>query len=142
MSKGPKREEKGLSFPADDKGERSTSVVGRNIIAAAMRGAKTSDCESLASKCASEKKWRFKYQSHYMKMVRLSSASPEAALRVAKAGLEYMHANFEFIDPVTKESTKFRPYMDKNVKANGATFKSGELKGTAPKSDKPLLVPY
>ena len=94
MSAAPKREEKGLSFPADEKGDRSTSVVGRNIIAAALRGAKTDDCEELAKKCEKEKNWRFKYQSHYMKMVKVSARSPAAALGVANAGLDYMHANF------------------------------------------------
>ena len=74
MSKGaPKREERGLSFP-EVNGERSTSIVGKNIIGAAMRGAKTADSEEAATKCEKEKNWRFKYQTHYMKMVKLSAA--------------------------------------------------------------------
>lgn len=142
MSKAPKREEKGLSFPADDKGERSTSVVGKKIIAAAMRGAKTVEGEEAAKKCEKEKSWRFKYSSHYMKMVKVSGASAAAALGVAQAGLDYMHKNFEFIDPETKETTKFGDYMAKNVRPSGATFKTGELQGTGTKGAKPLVVPY
>lgn len=142
MSKGPKREERGLSFPVDAKGERSTSLVGKNIIAAAMRGAHTDDSEEAALKCEKEKVWRFKYSAHYMKMVKLSAMSPEAALGVSQAGLDYMHANFDFIDPVTKESTKFDKYMKQNTGSKGRSFKTGELQGEGPKVAKPLIVPY
>lgn len=142
MSKAPKREEKGLSFPVDSKGERSTSVVGKNIIAAAMRGAKTPEGEEAAAKCEKEKNWRFKYINHYMKMVKVSGASSAAAVGVAEAGLAYMHQNFEFIDPATKATTKFGEYMARNVGPNGATFKTGELQGTGAKGPKPLVVPY
>ena len=142
MSKGPKREERGLSFPVDSKGERSTSLVGKNIIAAALRGAETSDGNAAAIKAEKEKNWRFKYSSHYMKMVKVSAASPEAAVGVARAGLDYMHSNFDFIDPVTKESTKFVDYMSKNVGSKGPTFKTGTLAGSGTKGPKPLVVPY
>jgi hypothetical protein len=142
MSKAPKREERGLSFPVDAKGDRSTSLVGKNIIAAAMRGAKTSDCEEAAVKCEKEKVWRFKYSAHYMKMVKLSAQSPEAALGVAQAGLDYMHSNFDFIDPVSKKSSKFDQYMKDSTGPKGKSFKTGTIAGEGPKEAKPLVVPY
>jgi len=139
---GPKREERGLSFPVDAKGDRSTSVVGKNVIAAAMRGAKTDDAEKLAVKCEKEKSWRFKYSAHYMKMVKLSASSPQAALGVAAAGLDYMHTNFDFIDPETKETTKFGPYMASKATGKDRGFFTGRISGGAKKGPKPLIVPY
>lgn len=142
MSKGAKKEEKGLSFPVTNaaKGERSTTTTGKNIIAAAMRGAGTTEAEELAKKCEKEKNFRFNYQKHYMKMVKLSAQSPSIALQVANAGQDYMHKNFDFIDPTTKECTKFDDHM-KNTKVNG-TFKTHVVKGTGAKGGKPLVVPY
>eukprot|EP00286_Rhodomonas_abbreviata_P024635 CAMPEP_0181296710 /NCGR_PEP_ID=MMETSP1101-20121128/4849_1 /TAXON_ID=46948 /ORGANISM="Rhodomonas abbreviata, Strain Caron Lab Isolate" /LENGTH=560 /DNA_ID=CAMNT_0023401593 /DNA_START=18 /DNA_END=1700 /DNA_ORIENTATION=- len=141
--KGVKKPEKGLSFPiTNDKGDRSTSVVGKNIIAAAMRGAGTPEGEKFAVACEKEKNWRFKYNKHYMNLVRLSAASPDIALKVAGAGADYMHDTFEFVDPNDSTSvTPFSQFMD-NAKSRGS-FQSHTIEGTGgKKGGKPLSVPY
>lgn len=105
-----------------------------------MRGAKSPDGEKFATMCEKEKNWRFKYNKHFMNMVRLSAQSPEDALGVARAGSEYMHDNFDFIDPKSGKSTKFSDYMA-HVGDLGS-YKMGIINGTGAKGGKPLVVNY
>lgn len=134
-----KKVDKGLSFPTDSKGERSTTTAGKNIIAAAIRGSKAPNAEDLASKCEREKNWRFKYNKHFMNMVKVSAHSPEAAIGVAKAGINYMHSNFEFVDPTNPASfVKFSEYMKKNF----TPFSTGTIVGTKTGTKPNLVVPY
>jgi hypothetical protein len=91
-----------------------------------MRGAGPAG-EELAKACEKEKNWRFKYQSHFMKMVKLSAKSPEIALGVATAGANYMHETFEFVEPTTKEVSKFSDYMA--ASKSRPTFQSYTVKG-------------
>jgi hypothetical protein len=76
-----------------------------------------------------------------MNMVKVSALSPEAALGVSKAGIEYMHNNFEFVDP--KDGSvgvmKFSDYMKKTF----TPFNTGVIVGKKAKDTKPMLsVPY
>lgn len=74
-NKKVKPAEKGLSFPiTDESGDRSTSITGKRTIAAAIRGADTPEAIKLADLCENEKNWRFKYQKHFMNLVRVSGA--------------------------------------------------------------------
>lgn len=73
-------------------------------------------------------------------MVKVSAYSPEAALGVAKAGIEYMHNNFDFVDPKdSTSSVKFSEYMKKSF----TPFSTGVIVGNKSKSPKPqLAIPY
>ena len=137
-----KKEEKGLSFPPGAKGDRSTSDAGRRTIAAAIRAAGTPKAEELATKCEKEKNWRFNYHKHFMNLVRMSASSPEAALACARAGADYMHDNFEFIDPSSKQAVKFSEYM-KNAASHGS-FHTHVVQGNdkAGAQGSPLVVQY
>mmetsp|Transcript_85990 Transcript_85990/g.168199 ORF Transcript_85990/g.168199 Transcript_85990/m.168199 type:complete len:552 (+) Transcript_85990:84-1739(+) len=139
-SKGEKKPDKGLSFPTDAKGERSTTVAGKNVIAAAIRGSGAPGADDLATQCEREKNWRFKYNKHYMNMVKVSAHSPQAAIGVAKAGIEYMHSNFEFVNPSNTSSVvKFSEYMKGQFKP----FETATIIGNKVKDAKPQLsVPY
>jgi len=130
--------EKGVSFPIELKDKRSTTITGAKIIAAAIRGSGLPEAENYAARCEKEKKWRYKYQSYYYTMVKLSAASPEAALGVARAGIKYMHENFLFIDPANPENVEsFASYMSKPVEG----FFTGVIEGES-KETRPLIVPY
>jgi len=135
--------EKGLSFPVDSKGERSTTLTGKNILAAAIRGSGAPNAEELAKKCESEKNWRFKYNKHYMKMVEVSAWSHEAALGVANAGINYMHSNFEFVDPTdSTKAEKFDRYMASKSNMKCPWF-TGVVEGTKRSEPAPRVsVPY
>lgn len=140
-AKAEKKPEKGLSFPITSGDERSTSVTGKLAIAAALRAANTEEGTKFADLCANEKNWRFKYQKHFMNMVRLSGKSPEIALKIAQGGLDYMHNNFDFIDPITAESTKFSDYMAR-AKQLAPIFYPLTISGKSTAAPKTLVVPY
>lgn len=56
------------------KDERSTTTAGRKVIAAAIRGAGASEeISRLADACEKERNWRFRYQTHFMNMVKVSA---------------------------------------------------------------------
>lgn len=145
MSKGaPKGPDYGILFPIDEKGTRSTGETGKKVIAQAIRAAMTEDSEKLADACANEKKWRWNYQKHFKNLVKVSARNPEAALNAARAGVEYMHANFEYLAPnSTEKPIPFRSFM-KGFKSDPKqalnTYKIvGSKRGSA---GKPIEVEY
>lgn len=134
-----KKPETGLCFPIDTKGGRSTTDAGKNVLAAAFRGA-GAEGERFAVAVEKERNFRFKYQKHYMNLVRLACSNPETSLKIAKAGSEYMHANFNFVDPKSKVEEPFAQYMSQ-FKEKGS-FHIGQIRGTGAKGGSPLTVPY
>lgn len=73
-----------------------------------------------------------------MNLVRLSAYSPEAAVGAAQAGIDYMHKNFEFVNPSNPNDVQpFSEYMKKAV----PPFATGEIQGKN-KGGKELVVPY
>jgi hypothetical protein len=132
--------DKGLCFPKDPKGSRSTSTAGKNIIATALRGAKTAEGDKFAALCEKEKNWRFGYNKHFKNLVKVSASSPDAALGVARAGTEFMHSAFDFVDPKTGSESNFFSYMTRASEAG--SFETGVINGTGEKGGKLLTVPY
>ena len=72
MPPKPKGPEKGICFPKDKKGGRSTSDAGKAVIAAALRGANTEEARKMAESCEKERNWRFKYNKHFKNLVKVS----------------------------------------------------------------------
>jgi len=137
-----KRPERGLAFPVDAAtGERSTSLAGKHVIAAALRGGQTPEGNEYAQKCENEKNWRFRYQKHFMNMVQVSATSAEVALAVANAGVDYMHSNFEFVE--LNDSTKVSKFSDYLANASSrGTFHTHVIQGQGDVEPKALNVPY
>lgn len=135
------KKERGVVFPAafkDEKtGKRSTSVAGAHILAAALRGAKEAELAEAAERAG--KKWRFGYLKHYTKMVYASCKSPEKALAIAKAGSEYMHNNFGYVEADGTETT-FAEYMKKAGKRTNLHV--GVIQGKATSVPTSWRVPY
>lgn len=71
----------------------STSKTGTEIFAAAARVVD----EVLAEQILAEKDWRHKYTPYLTKLTEASLKSPQAALDVAKAGLEHARKVFRFV---------------------------------------------
>lgn len=73
-----------------------------------------------------------------MNLVKVSAVSQEAALGASNAGIDFMHKNFQFIDPndLTKISS-FNEFMAKPAEP----FKTGVVEGVQ-RGGKPLVVPY
>jgi len=128
----------GAEFPEDGKGGRSTSEVGKAVIAAALSGAGTDEGIAAGDKCSKVKNWRFGYQKQIMQLARVGSASPEAALGSARAGLKWMHEKMVFHTADQKLAGPFGATVAK-VKAS---FQTGVIKGTKPSPPAEYLVPY
>lgn len=135
-SKGPER---GICFPKDSKGGRSTSDAGKAVIAAALRGAKTDEAMRMADACEKERDWRFKYNKHFRNLVKVSASSPDAALGCAYAGAEHMHNTFEFVAE-DKAPTKFKDYM-KSYRSS-TPLNTAVITGKGKAGGSPLCVNY
>lgn len=77
----------GLVFPADDEGRRSTSALGRSVVADALRGV---DPAGSAAALA-EPSWRSGYLAHLRRLVEAGLVAPDAWTAVAQDGLDSLH---------------------------------------------------
>jgi hypothetical protein len=105
---------------------------------AAIRGSKAPKAEEWATKCEKEKNWRFNYQKHFNNLVLASAYSADCALGASNAGIEYMHKNFEYVDP--ENPNNVRPF-DEYMAASAAPYDTATIDGVS-RGGKPLVVPY
>jgi len=75
---------RGIQFPLDDSGRRSTAPVGRRVLAAALR---VLDADA-AERCLAERNWRHAYPLHLRHLVELQAARPQATVAACRAGLD------------------------------------------------------
>ena len=87
-------EQTGLVFPADDEGRRSTSSVGRDVVADALRPTDPTGARAAEQATA----WRHDYLVHFRRLVEAGLASPDAAVRVARSGLASLHERMRVAD--------------------------------------------
>jgi hypothetical protein len=85
----------GVAFPAAADGRRSTSALGRAVVADALRQVDPAG----ASAAEQEGNWRTGYPVHFRRLVEAGLASPAAALSVARDGLASVHERMRFIGP-------------------------------------------
>lgn len=125
---------RGLVWPLDDKGERSSTEVNKAIFAAAL-GAVSPIKQNTILKSRS---WRFGYVKHMVGMVEEQCVSPQAALAVAQAGLDKAYDLFQFVSP-DGSSVTFKEAM---ANKNHDKFSTGFIKGEGATGTKELQVPY
>ena len=77
----------GVVFPVSADGRRSTSAVGRTVVADALRQADPVG----ALDAERETNWRTGYLVHFRRLIEAGLASKDAAVSVARGGLESMH---------------------------------------------------
>ncbi len=135
----PPKPERGCAFPQDKKGTRSTTAPNRAAIAAAIEGCGPRAAKA-AKACATEKSYRFGYARHVKELVRQGAYSPQAAIGSAQKGLDYMYANFEFVDR-DGNATPFIDAMKGTATVTGRSLKSVKVQGTG-KSSSTYEVPY
>jgi len=123
----------GVAFPENSKGERSTTDACKNIFAASFSAISE---DQLAKETLEEKNWRYRYNKYFISHVEKSLKSPEAALAAARAGLDRLHNDFEFIRD--GKSTKFVDAM----KQIPGSFHTGFIQGKAAKPKPEYVVPY
>jgi hypothetical protein len=87
-------EQQGLVFPADAEGRRSTSSVGRAVVADALRSADPTGARAAEQATG----WRRDYLVHFRRLVEAGLASPDAAVSVARDGLASLHERMRVLD--------------------------------------------
>jgi len=126
---------RGLVFPTDSKGGRSTTAAGKLIIAAAVGSIN----ESIGEKVMKEKNWRFKYIKYFTSLVMEQCSSPENALVAAAAGLKKARDSFEFVSPDGSSVSLSEAMAAKNMEKFHTGYVKGEGKITGANK---LVVPY
>jgi hypothetical protein len=125
---------RGLSWPVDKKGQRSSTDTNKAIVAAAV-GAANPD---KASAVLGSKKWRFEYTKHLRALVEEQCTSPDAALKIAQAGLDKAYEVFEFINP-NGDSVSLKEAM---ATKTSESFQTGYVKGSGNVASDKLQIPY
>ncbi|RFU22983.1 hypothetical protein [Geodermatophilus marinus] len=88
-------EDTGVVFPAGPDGRRSTAVLGRSVVADALRPVDPTG----AAAAERETNWRSGYLVHFRRLVEAGLPSREAALAVADAGLASLHRRMRVAGP-------------------------------------------
>src|SRR5262245_14167114 len=90
----------GVDFPLADDGRRSTSALGRAVIADALRGMDPVG----AAGAEQETNWRSGYLTHFRRVIEAGVLSRQAALAIAADGLGSLHGRMRVILPGGDES--------------------------------------
>ncbi|KAJ1565892.1 Very-long-chain (3R)-3-hydroxyacyl-CoA dehydratase PASTICCINO 2 [Nowakowskiella sp. JEL0078] len=138
MSKLRKAPNEGILFPRDSKTSdsevsRSSTFGNKSAWAAAAFVAD----KSASEKIMREKRWRQTYQNYVIEHVKLSLRSPETAIAMANAGLDYCYNNFEFL-----RDGKLQSFNDAMKTYTTNPFKTGFIQGTGAKPTREVSVPY
>ncbi|MFG3603282.1 hypothetical protein [Micromonospora chersina] len=83
----------GVVFPATGDGRRSTTVLGRAVVADALRAVDRVGARSAEH----ETDWRHGYLGHFRRLVEAGLLSREAALTVARDGLAALHTRMRYV---------------------------------------------
>jgi hypothetical protein len=84
-------EQHGVVFPLVGT-QRSTSALGRAVVADALRAV-----DPIGARAAEgETSWRREYRVHFRRLVEAGLDSPAAAVEIARAGLDSLHARLRF----------------------------------------------
>ncbi len=123
-------DERGVVFPADADGRRSTSATGRGVVADALRSVDPTGARAAEQ----ETNWRTGYLTHFRRLVEAGLTSPQAAVDVARGGLGSLHERMR-VQGVTET-----PLAD--WRGGGAVeLESVEVSGSADPVDE-LVLPY
>lgn len=127
---------RGLVFPTDSKGGRSTTEAGKAILSAAVG----SIASSMGEKILKERNWRFKYIKYFTSLVTEQCSSPENALKAAAAGLEKAHDSFEFVAPDGSNMSLTKAMSAKNTEKFHTGFVKGPERDAS--TNNAISVPY
>lgn len=127
---GMAEEQRGVVFPCDEVGNRSTSAVGRSVVGDALRGV-----DPVGTRAAErETAWRSQYLPHFRRLVEAGLGSPADALGIARAGLESLHGRM-----LVRVDDEERPLAD--WPRDGSAFEQIEVKGAVGPVEE-LVLPY
>ena len=87
-------QEQGLVFPADAEGRRSTSSVGRGVVADALRSTDPTGARAAEQATA----WRTDYLVHFRRLVEAGLGSRQAAVSMAQGGLDSLRERMRVLE--------------------------------------------
>jgi hypothetical protein len=90
----------GVAFPVSADGRRSTSALGRDVVADALSQVDPAG----AADAARETNWRSGYPTHFRRLIEAGLPSRQAALSVARGGLESLHRRMRVVGPGAEET--------------------------------------
>jgi hypothetical protein len=120
----------GVVFPADEQGRRSTSDLGRAVVADALRAVDPTG----AAAADREAGWRSGYLTHYRRLVEAGLAGPDAATAIARAGLDSLRDRMRVA--VAGEERVLADWPDA-----GGQFLGEEVVGAGERVEE-LVLPY
>src|SRR5205814_5783417 len=85
----------GVGFPASADGRRSTSALGRAVVADALRPVDPAG----ALGAEHETNWRSGYLVHFRRLIEAGLASKQAWLAIARGGLDSLHTRMRVAGP-------------------------------------------
>jgi hypothetical protein len=90
----------GVVFPVSADGRRSTSALGRAVVADALGGVDPAG----ARQAGREANWRAGYLAHFRRLIEAGLTSRQAAVAVARGGLESLHRRMQVAAPGAQET--------------------------------------
>jgi hypothetical protein len=124
----------GVAFPVAADGRRSTSALGRSVVADALRGVDP----AAALTAEREANWRAGYLVPFRRLVEAGLASRQLAVSVAADGLESLHRRMRVISADGAE-TGLGSLV--SAPARGELLKTAVVTGTG-EAERELSVPY
>src|SRR3954451_20988006 len=118
-----------VDFPVSGERGRSTSVVGRAVVADALRAVDPVG----ALDAEQETNWRSGYLLHFRRLLEAGLSSRRASLGIASAGLSALHARMTVADgsndevPLAAWSVSEPPHPLETVEVTGTTAPEREL---------------
>lgn len=92
------------SGPAGDHDRRSTSDLGRHVVADALRPVDVAG----AGRVLTESDWRHAYPKHFRHLLHAGLGTPADALAIASAGLASLHRRMQWADPSRSDAGEGR----------------------------------
>ncbi|MFC4783937.1 hypothetical protein ACT8ZV_05650 [Nocardioides sp. MAHUQ-72] len=123
----------GVAFPAQPDGRRSTTAVGRGVVADALRAVDPVGARAVEH----ETSWRSRYPLHFRRLVEAGLADPGAWLAIADAGLASVHRRMVVVGEDDREA----PLSSLADAAAARALETVEVAGEGTPADE-LVVPY
>jgi len=133
---------RGIQWPKDAKGERSSTEVNRQAFLVAVKAIGIPESNGLATQIERAKNWRSRYAGFVAKYVRTCSnaADPARVIASAAAGLDYLRRTFTYIYADGREVP-----LEEALKApvTGGHFQTYKISGEGSDSEvRKVKVPY
>lgn len=90
----------GVVFPVSADGRRSTSALGRAVVADALGVVDPAG----AQEAEREANWRTGYPAHFRRLIEAGLASRDAAISVARGGLDSLHRRMQVAGPSAEQA--------------------------------------